>query len=161
MPQVTPFLWFEDKAEEAAKYYVSVFPNSSVTATVLYPEAAEEVSGRPKGSVMTVEFDLDGQKFSALNGGNIPGFNFTSAISFVVMCKDQAEIDHYWSALSAVPEAEQCGWCKDQFGITWQVVPEILGTLLSSPDQAQVERVTACFMPMKKFDIAALEAAAK
>jgi predicted 3-demethylubiquinone-9 3-methyltransferase (glyoxalase superfamily) len=159
MQKISPFLWFEDKAEEAADYYVSVFKNSKIISVVRYPEAAEEVSGRPAGSVMTVEFELEGEPFTALNGGKIPGFEFNSAISFVVTCDNQDEIDYYWEKLSAVPEAEQCGWCKDKFGVTWQVVPKVLGEMLSDPDHSKVERVTACFMSMKKFDIAELEKA--
>ncbi len=159
MPKITSFLWFVDKAEEAANYYVSVFKNSKIKTVTRYPKSAEEVSGRPAGSVMVVEFELDGVPFTALNGGKIPGFDFTSAISFYVSCDNQTEIDDYWSKLSAVPEAEQCGWCKDKFGITWQIVPAVLSKMLTDSDQAKVERVTACFMQMKKFDIAELEKA--
>jgi len=161
MPKLHPFLWFEDKAEEAANYYVSVFKNSKIHSIVRYPEAAEKVSGRTAGSVMTVDLELEGEHFAFLNGGKVPGFEFSSAISFVVNCEDQAEIDHYWEKLSAVPEAEQCGWCKDKFGVTWQIVPKVLNEMLSDSDQAKVERVTACFMPMKKFNIAELEKAYK
>ncbi len=157
MPKITPFFWFVDQAEDAAKYYVSVFRDSKIISTVRYPEAAEVVSGMPKGSVMTVELELEGQPFTFLNGGKVPGFDFSSAISFVVNCDTQEEIDYYWSKLSAVAEVEQCGWCKDKFGVTWQVVPTALGKMLSDPDQAKVERVTACFMPMKKLNIAELE----
>jgi len=159
MQKITPFLWFDSRAEEAANYYVSVFKNSEIKTVVRYPESAEAIAGKPAGSVMTVEFELEGELFTALNGGKVPGFEFSSATSFVISCDDQAEIDHYWEKLSAVPEAEQCGWCKDKFGITWQIVPKVLSQMLSDPDQAKVERVTACFMPMKKLDIAALQAA--
>ncbi len=159
MQKITPFLWFEDKAEEAAKYYTSVFKNAKINKTTYYPAAAEEVSGKPKGSVMTVEFELNGEHFTALNGGKVPGFEFSPAISFVVSCDDQAEIDRLWGELSTVPEAEQCGWCKDKYGITWQIVPTALDKMLSDPDPAKVERVTAAFMPMKKLDIAKLETA--
>lgn len=161
MQKITPFLWFDTQAEDAANYYISVFKNSKINTIVRYPESAEAVAGKPAGSVMTVEFELEGEAFSALNGGKVPGFEFSSAISFVVICDNQEEIDHYWEKLSAVPEAEQCGWCKDKFGVTWQVVPKVLNEMLSDPDQAKVERVTACFMPMKKFDIVELEKAYK
>ncbi len=159
MQKITPFLWFEDKAEQAANYYTTVFKNSRINIITRYPKSAEAVSGQKAGSVMTVEFELMGEKFSALNGGKVPGFEFSSAISFVVNCYSQDEIDHYWEKLSAVPEAEQCGWCKDKFGVTWQIVPNVLGKMLSDPDSSKVERVTAAFLPMKKFDIAALQKA--
>jgi predicted 3-demethylubiquinone-9 3-methyltransferase (glyoxalase superfamily) len=155
---IAPCLWFDGNAEEAANYYVSVFPNAKITDVQKYPEAALEVSGKPAGSVMTVEFDLNGMRFMGLNGGPQEGFNFSPATSFVVMCEDQKEIDHFWSKLSAVPEAEQCGWCTDKFGITWQVTPTILNELLSDP--AKTEKVTEAFLQMKKFDIAKLQEAA-
>jgi predicted 3-demethylubiquinone-9 3-methyltransferase (glyoxalase superfamily) len=160
---ITPFFWFEKGAEEAVNYYVSVFPNSKINKVVKYPEAAEKDSGMPAGTVMTVDFELNGMKFAALNGGNPgPGFSLaaSSAVSFVVNCETQEEIDKYWEALSHVPEAEQCGWCKDKFGITWQIVPNVLNDLLSDSDQNKIERVTACFMEMKKFDIQKLKDAA-
>ncbi len=159
MQKISPFIWFESQAEEAANYYVSVFKNAKILNFVRYPEAAQDDSGRPAGSVMTAEFELEGEHFTALNGGKIPGFDLSSAVSFQVMCDSQEEIDAYWEKLSAVPEAEQCGWCKDKFGVTWQIVPKVLPEMLSDPDQTRVERVTACFMPMKKFDIAALQEA--
>lgn len=161
MHKITPFLWFDNQAEEAANYYVATFKNAKINTTVRYPAAAENVASKPAGSVMTVDFELEGEQFTALNGGPVPGFEFSSATSFVVSCDTQEEIDHYWEKLSAVPEAEQCGWCKDKFGVTWQVVPKVLSEMLSDSDQAKVERVTACFMPMKKFNIAELEAAYK
>lgn len=158
--EITPFIWFEKDAEKAADYYVSVFPDSKILSVVNYPKAAEKASGMPAGSVMSVELELPGLKFQFLNGGKIPGFDInSSAVSFVVPCKTQAEIDKYWEALSAVPEVEQCGWCRDRFGVTWQIVPEILGKYLSDPDQEKVERVTSAFMPMKKMNIRALEKA--
>ncbi len=160
MQKITPFLWFDNQAEEAANYYVSVFPNSKVNQTTRYSESAVEIAGKPAGSVMTVEFELDGQKFTALNGGKVPGFDFSPAISFAVTCESQEEIDHLWQNLSSVPEAEQCGWCTDKFGVTWQIVPRILGELLNDSDNSKVERVTAAFMQMKKFDIEALQRAA-
>ncbi len=157
MQKITPFFWFDDQAEDAAKYYVSLFKNSKIKKITRYPGAAEKVAGRPKGSVMTVDFQLEGQDFAALNGGKVPGFELNSAVSFLVACDSQAEIDAFWEALSAVPEAEQCGWCKDKFGVTWQIVPSVLNEMLSDPDPSKVERVTACFMQMKKFDIAKLK----
>ncbi len=160
MQTITTCLWFDDQAEAAAKYYVSLFDGAKMLKTVHYPKAAEAVSGKPAGSVMTVEFEIGGQRFMALNGGKVPGFEFSSATSFIINCANQAEIDKYWVGLSAVPEAEQCGWCKDKFGVTWQVAPTILDELLGGPDQAKVERVMACFLPMKKVDIAELQKAA-
>lgn len=157
--KITPFLWFENQAEEAANFYVSVFKNSKIKKVVRYPEAAEAVSGKPKGSVMTVEFELEGMDFVALNGGVVPGFNFSPAISFVINCETQEEIDHLWEKLSADPTAEQCGWLKDKFGVTWQIVPNVLGEMLEDPDPEKVERVTAAFLKMKKFDIEALKQA--
>jgi predicted 3-demethylubiquinone-9 3-methyltransferase (glyoxalase superfamily) len=155
---MTTCLWFDSEAEEAANYYVSVFPNSKITNIQKYPEAAKEVSGKPTGSVMTVDFELNGTRFMGLNGGPQEGFNFNPGTSFMVFCEDQAEIDRFWAALSAVPEAEQCGWCTDKFGITWQVVPTILDKLLADP--AKTEKVTAAFLQMQKFDIAKLIEAA-
>lgn len=160
MNTITPFLWFEGNAEEAVRYYVSVFKNAKIVSTVRYPAATQQIPGAPKpGSVMTLDFELEGQKFVALNGGKMPGFEFSPAISFQVDCHSQEEIDHYWEKLSAVPEAEQCGWCKDAYGITWQIVPAVLAKMMADPDKAKVERVTAAFLPMKKMDIAALEKA--
>ncbi len=158
MKEMTICLWFDSEAEEAANYYVSVFPNAKVLDVQKYPDAAVEVAGKPAGSVMTVDFELNGSHFMGLNGGPVEGFKFSPATSFVVTCDSQEEIDRFWGALSAVPEAEQCGWCTDKFGITWQIVPARLNELLSDPSRA--EKVTAAFLQMKKFDIAALEAAA-
>jgi predicted 3-demethylubiquinone-9 3-methyltransferase (glyoxalase superfamily) len=157
MQKVHPFLWFVDQAEEAANYYVGTFKNSKINSVTRYPGVGEEITGHKEGQVMTVEFELDGTSFTALNGGKVPGFEFSPATSFVITCEDQAEIDHYWEKLSAVPEAEQCGWCTDKFGVTWQVVPKQLGELLSDP--AKTDRVTSAFLKMKKFDIAELEKA--
>lgn len=159
--KITPFLWFDNEAEEAASYYVSVFRNSKVRKISRYPKSAEEVSGKKAGSVMTVEFEIDGMIFIALNGGKFPGFEFSPAISFNVDCKDQKEIDYIWEKLSSDPAAEQCGWCKDKFGITWQIVPVVLNEMLSDPDQTKVEKVTQAFLKMKKFDVAALKKAYK
>ncbi len=122
--KITPFLWFDDKAEEAAKFYTSIFKNSKIGKTTRYDDEAGEATGRPPGSVMTVEFELEGQQFVGLNGG--PMFNFTEAVSFVVNCEDQKEVDYFWSKLSAGGEESRCGWLKDKFGLSWQVVPTVL-----------------------------------
>lgn len=161
MSNITINLWFDSQAEEAANYYVSVFDDGKLGKITPYPKAAEAVSGKPAGSVMTIEFEIRGQKFIGLNGGKIPGFDFSPAASFMVFCDTQEEIDRLWEKLSAVPGAEQCGWCTDKFGITWQIIPNRLRQLLDNPDKAKVERVTAAFLQMKKFDIAALEKAAQ
>ena len=154
MPRVTPFFWFDSQAEEAANFYVSIFPNSKITVIARYGEAGHEVHGREAGSVMTVAFELDGAKFVALNGG--PIFRFNEAISFVVECKTQEEIDHYWKRLGegGDPNAQQCGWLKDKFGVSWQVVPEILPELMR--DEAKGQKVMSALMGMKKLDINAL-----
>lgn len=158
MQTMSTCLWFDSQAEEAARYYVSLFPNSKIGNIQKYPEAAQEVTSKPAGSVMTVDFELNGMPFMALNGGPQEGFKFSPATSFMIPCDDQAEIDRFWSALSSVPEAEQCGWCTDRFGVTWQVVPAVLNELLADP--AKTERVTAAFLQMKKFDIGKLMEAA-
>jgi len=152
-------LWFDDEAEEAANYYVETFSKrgGKITGTQKYPEAAQEVSGKAPGSVMTVEYELDGAKFMNLNGGALEQFKFNGATSFIVECETQEELDHFWERLSAVPEAEQCGWCTDKFGVTWQIVPTILDQYMQDPDKEKVERVTACFLPMKKLDIQKLK----
>ena len=126
--RITPFLWFDDQAEEAARFYVSIFKDSRITSVVRYDDAAAKASGRPKGSVMTVAFELDGQRFTALNGG--PHFKFTEAISLVVNCETQEEVDHFWGKLSAGGQEVQCGWLKDRYGVSWQVVPIILIEML-------------------------------
>ena len=156
--KITPFLWFDNRAEEAANFYVSVFEDSRITRTTRYEGAAvAEVSGMPTGSVMTVAFELAGQPFTALNGG--PEFTFSPAISFVVNCETQEELDRYWDALSASPQDEQCGWLKDRFGVSWQIVPTTLGELISGPDTAASERAMKAMLQMKRIDIAALRAA--
>lgn len=157
--KITPFLWFVKGAEDAAEYYVSVFKNSKIKTIQKYPKEAEAVAGMPAGSVMTVEFELDGMTFVGLNGGPVEGFKFSPANSYAVYCETQEEIDHLWEKLSAVPEAEQCGWCQDKFGVTWQIVPADLNKLLSDSDPVKVGRVTAAFMQMKKFNIAKLQEA--
>jgi len=154
--RITPFLWFDDRAEEAAKFYVSIFPNSKIRTTARYDEATAKAAGRSAGSVMTVDFELDGQGFVALNGG--PHFKFTEAVSFVVNCETQAEIDQFWDALTAGGQEVQCGWLKDRFGLSWQVVPTVLNELLKgSPDKAN--RAMAALMKMKKISIAGLTSA--
>ncbi|HSX15112.1 MAG TPA: VOC family protein [Candidatus Saccharimonadales bacterium] len=158
MSKITPHLWFDAQAEEAAKFYASIFPNSKVGAVSRYGKEGQEVHGMPEGTAMTVEFTLAGQDFLALNGG--PHFKFSEAISFVVSCNDQAEVDHYWEALSAVPESEQCGWCKDKFGLSWQIVPKQLGQLMSDPDHEKAGRVMQVMLKMKKLVIKELEDAA-
>jgi len=154
--RITPFLWFDDRAEEAARFYVSIFPNSKIRSTARYDEGTAKAAQRPAGSVMTVAFELDGQEFVALNGG--PIFHFTEAISFVVNCDTQAEIDDFWDRLSAGGEPGQCGWLKDRFGVSWQVVPRALNRLLQG-DAARAKRVMAALLTMKKLDLAALERA--
>jgi predicted 3-demethylubiquinone-9 3-methyltransferase (glyoxalase superfamily) len=151
--RITPFLWFDGQAEEAANFYVSIFPNSKVSATSRYGEAGPG----PKGSVMTIAFDLDGLSFTALNGG--PMFKFTEAISLVVHCETQAEVDHYWDKLSAGGQQVQCGWLKDKYGLSWQIVPNALIELVQDKDPAKSQRVMAAMMQMKKIDIAGLRAA--
>ena len=155
MQKITPFLWFDTQAEEAAKFYASVFPNSKILKTARYGEAGPG----PKGSVMTVEFELDGQRMIALNGG--PPFKFTEAISLVVDCKDQKEVDHYWNRLLQGGKESQCGWLKDRYGLSWQIVPTVLGELLSAPDAKKAKRVMEAMLKMKKIDIAALKSAAE
>ena len=155
-PGLTPCLWFDKNALEAAEYYVSVFPRSRITR--VHGTPADNPSTK-KGEVLLVEFKLDGKPFQALNGG--PYFTFNEAVSFVVDCKDQAEMDRYYDALSAVPEAEQCGWVKDRFGVSWQLTPRALVKHLASRDAAKAERVMKAMLDMKRLDVAAIEAAAK
>jgi len=161
MQMITPTLWFDNEAEEAARFYTSVFSanggNSKILEVTPYPEAAEEVSGKPKGSVMTVLFELQGQRFIALNGG--PEFKFTEAISFMVPCEDQEEIDYFWEKLTAGGEEGPCGWLKDRYGLSWQVVPKQLEEMLRDKDSRKVERVTAAFLKIKKFDLEELRRA--
>ncbi len=157
MQKITPFLWFDNQAEEAAKFYTSIFPNSKILNVARYDEAGAKASGRPVGSAMTVAFELDGQQFTALNGG--PMFKFTEAVSFVVNCEAQEEVDRLWEKLSADPKAEQCGWLKDKFGLSWQIVPKQLGELLSAPDPEKAGRVMKAMLQMKKIDIEKLKQA--
>ncbi|MEV0254476.1 VOC family protein [Streptomyces sp. NPDC050732] len=154
MPRITPSLWFDLQSEEAAKFYVSVFPNSEITNVTYYGEGGP----RPAGTVLTVEFSLDGRAFTALNGG--PEFTFDEAVSFQIDCADQAEVDHYWTKLSAGGQEGPCGWLKDKYGLSWQVVPTALGELLADPDAERAQRAMRAMLGMGKLDVAALRAAA-
>ncbi|GET25078.1 VOC family protein [Prolixibacter sp. NT017] len=153
--QITPCLWFDHQAEEAARFYTSVFRNSKIENISYYGSEGQEIHGQKEGTVLTVNFQINGQKFMALNGG--PVFQINEAVSFIVNCDTQEEIDYYWEKLSAVPEAEQCGWLKDKYGVSWQIVPTILGELMSDAERAP--RVMKAFMQMKKFDIERLKQA--
>lgn len=148
-PKITPNLWFDGNAKEAVEYYISVFPNSNVITTTYYPNSAEEgladFQKDMAGKELTIEFELNGQRFTAINAG--PEFKFNEAVSFAISCKDQEEIDYYWEKLSSVPESEQCGWCKDRFGLSWQVVPANMDELMQRPD------AFAHLMQMKKLVI--------
>ena len=154
MPKITPCLWFDTQGEDAASLYVSVFPNSRIVDVTHYGSAGP----RPEGTVMTVSFELDGRPFVALNGG--PEFSFSEAVSFQVDCADQAEVDHYWERLSEGGEEGPCGWLKDRFGLSWQIVPSVLPELLSQPDAEKAQRVMAAMLQMRKIEIADLERAA-
>jgi len=155
MPKITPFLWFDDQAEEAVEFYLSVFPNSRVLQLTRYGEAGPG----PTGSVMVIHFELDGNDFMALNGGPQP-FGFDESVSFVVDCKTQAEVDHYWDALSEGGEEIACGWLKDRYGLRWQIVPSEVASLLGDPDTERAARATRAMLAMKKLDIGAMKAAA-
>ena len=157
---ITPCLWFDDQGEDAARFYTAIFPNSKVVAVTRYSEAGQEVHGKKPGSVMTVEFELNGQPFTALNGG--PLFRFNEAVSFQVLCDTQDEIDHYWGKLSAGgdPKAQQCGWLKDKYGVSWQVVPRGMAEMLKDPASAGAKRAMGAVMKMKKIDLAELRRAA-
>jgi predicted 3-demethylubiquinone-9 3-methyltransferase (glyoxalase superfamily) len=158
MQKITPFLWFDHQAEEAAKFYTSVFENSKVGKILRYDEAAAKAAGGPVGSVLTIEFEIGGQKFTALNGG--PEFKFNEAISFVVNCDTQEEVDYFWEKLSADGGQEsQCGWLKDKFGVSWQIVPTILIEMLQDKDSEKSERVMKTMLQMQKIDIKKLNAA--
>lgn len=159
MQKITPMLWFDTEAEEAARFYTSIFDDSKIENITRYGDAAAEASGRPKGSVMTVEFEIEGQKFVGLNGG--PQFKFSEAISFVVNCKDQKEVDTLWEKLTAGGgEPSVCGWLKDRFGLSWQIVPAKFWELMEG-DPKKGERVMAALMQMTKIDLATLEKAAE
>lgn len=161
MKNITPCLWFDDQGEEAAKFYTSIFKNAKITNVSRYGEAGKEHHQKPVGSVMVVAFELNGQSFTALNGG--PQFKFNEAVSFQVMCESQEEVDHYWENLSqgGDPNAQQCGWLKDKYGVSWQIVPTALIELVSGPDAQKSQRAMAAMMQMKKIDIAALKRAAE
>jgi predicted 3-demethylubiquinone-9 3-methyltransferase (glyoxalase superfamily) len=156
---IAPCLWFDDQAEEAAKFYTSIFKNSRIGKISRYGEAGREVTHKPPGSVMMVAFELDGQPFNALNGG--PLFQFSEAISFIITCKDQKEIDFYWDKLSqgGDPKAQQCGWLKDKYGVSWQVVPAVLEDMVGDPNSERSQRAMEAMLSMKKLDISTLERA--
>ena len=153
MQKIHSSLWFDNQAEEAAEYYVSVFDNAKITGISRFGEGAPG----PAGQAMVVEFDLEGQKFQALNGG--PAFSFTEAVSFVIDCSSQDEVDRYWNALSDGGSEGQCGWLKDRYGVSWQVVPSALGELLGGPDPAGSQRAMQAMLGMKKLDVAELQKA--
>jgi predicted 3-demethylubiquinone-9 3-methyltransferase (glyoxalase superfamily) len=155
--KISPCLWFDHQAQEAARFYVSIFEDSKIIAISHYPDVGQEVHGKAPGSVMTVAFELNGQSFTALNGG--PIFKFNEAVSFQIECETQPELDYYWTKLSegGDPQAQQCGWLKDKFGLSWQVVPTILPQLLSDPDTIKSRRVFEAMLQMKKLDIDALQ----
>lgn len=157
--RIAPCLWFDDRAEEAAKYYVKIFKNSKIRSIARYGEAGREQHRKPPGSVLLVEFQLDGRPFTALNGG--PDFKFNEAISFQVRCKDQKELDYYWNKLTAGgdPEAQVCGWLKDKYGVSWQIVPDVISKLLKDHKSVKSQRAFAELMTQKKLDIAALQRA--
>jgi len=157
MQRISPFLWFDDKAEEAAVFYTSIFKNSKIRTIVRYGDSGAEVTGRPKGTAMTVAFQLDGQEFVALNGG--PQYKFTEAVSFVVNCQTQEEVDEYWKKLSDGGREVQCGWLKDKYGLSWQIVPTILSEILNDPDPKKADRVMKAMLQMKKIDIKGLKQA--
>jgi predicted 3-demethylubiquinone-9 3-methyltransferase (glyoxalase superfamily) len=157
--RITPCLWFDDQAEAAARFYTSIFAGSRIGRIARYGDAGREHHGKAPGTVMTVEFELDGHPFTALNGG--PAFRFNEAISLQVSCETQDEVDYYWEKLSAGGDeaARQCGWLKDRYGVSWQVVPTALGDMMIDPDPAKTERVMRAMLQMKKLDIAELRRA--
>jgi predicted 3-demethylubiquinone-9 3-methyltransferase (glyoxalase superfamily) len=155
--KITPCLWFDTEAEEAARFYCTIFQESRIGKISRYVDEGQEIHGKPAGSVMAVEFEIAGQKFAALNGG--PHFKFSEAISFQIHCEDQKEVDYFWEKLGEGGSEGPCGWLKDKYGLSWQVVPEVLFGMLMDRDRGKAERVTQAFLQMKKFDIAALERA--
>lgn len=158
MQKITPFLWFDNNAEEAVNFYVSLFKNSKVGKVTRYNEASSKAAGRPEGSVMTMEFQLEGQSFTAINGG--PHFKFTEAISFVVDCETQEEVDYFWNKLTADGGQEsQCAWLKDKYGLSWQIVPRVLIEMIGDKDPQKAQRVMEAMLQMKKIDIATLQQA--
>jgi len=157
MQKITPFLWFDNQAEEAVNFYTSIFKNSKIKGVTRYGETGAEASGRPKGTVMTVTFELEGQEFTALNGG--PHFKFTEAVSFVVNCESQDEVDELWEKLSEGGKKQQCGWLKDKYGVSWQIVPTVLGEMLQDKDPKKSEKVMEALLQMDKIDIKTLKQA--
>lgn len=157
--KITPCLWFDDQAEEAVEFYTAIFRNSKIVEVARYGEAGREIHGKPAGTVMTVAFELEGQAFTALNGG--PMFKFNEAISFQVSCKTQEEVDHYWEKLSAGgdEQAQQCGWLKDKYGVSWQIIPGVLVEMITDLDSAKSQRVMGAMLQMKKIDIDGLRRA--
>jgi predicted 3-demethylubiquinone-9 3-methyltransferase (glyoxalase superfamily) len=157
--RISPCLWFDNQAEEAARFYTGIFNNSKIVTIARYGEAGREIHGRPAGSVMTVAFELDGQAFTALNGG--PIFKFNEAVSLQIYCENQDEVDHYWTKLGegGAKQAQQCGWLKDKYGLSWQVVPRVLIEMVLDPDQEKSRRVFTAMLQMKKLDIAELKRA--
>jgi predicted 3-demethylubiquinone-9 3-methyltransferase (glyoxalase superfamily) len=161
LQKISPCLWFDTQAEQAANYYVSIFKNSKINAISHYPDSGQEIHGKPADSVLTVVFELEGQSFVALNGG--PQFQFSPAVSLHIDCETQEEVDYYWEKLSAGgdPSAQQCGWVADKFGVSWQIVPNIVQELITSSDAAASKRVFEAIMEMQKLDIAELQRAFK
>ena len=158
MQKIAPFLWFDNQAEEAAKFYTSVFKNSKIGRILRYDEASAKAAGRPAGSVLTIEFEIGGQKFTALNGG--PQFKFNESVSFVVNCETQNEVDYFWEKLTAGGGQEsECGWLKDKFGLSWQITPTVLIDMLNDKDLNKAERVMKAMMQMQKIEINKLKAA--
>lgn len=154
---IAPCLWFDTQAEEATNFYISIFENSGILRILHYGEAGFEIHGKPAGSVLTVEFEINGQKFTALNGG--PQFKFDEAISFEITCETQPEIDYYWTKLGEEGKFGECGWLKDKFGLSWQITPAILGEMLCDPDATKVDRVMNVLLKMKKIDLAVIKQA--
>lgn len=159
MQKITTCLWFNNQAEEAVNFYTSIFKNSKIGSTSRYDKASAEVSGQPEGSVLVITFELDGREFMALNGG--PLFKFTEAVSLVINCESQQEVDYFWEKLTEGGEESQCGWLKDKFGLSWQVTPTRLNELLEDKDPKKAERVMKAMLHMKKLDVPTLEAAAE
>ena len=151
--KIAPCLWFDDQAEEAAKFYTSIFHNSKIGRIARYGKEGYEIHGKPAGTVLTVEFEIEGQTFTALNGG--PAFKFNEAVSLQVLCETQAEVDYYWEKLSAGgdEQAQQCGWLKDKYGLSWQVVPTVVSELVGDPDSEKSQRAMKALLQMKKIDI--------
>jgi len=159
MQKITPFLWFEDKVEEAVDFYVSIFKNSKIGRSTYYPKEAEEVSGKKAGEISTIDFEIEGQKFTAINGG--PPFKFSEAVSFIIDCNSQEEVDYYWDRLTEGGDvkAQICGWLKDKYGLSWQVVPRVLEEMLADEDKEKAGRVMTAMLGMKKIIIADLQKA--